>query len=286
MEQFMNMGDDEYFVLIISLLVSAAVYFYSSTSSLHSLFVKNNVAMGLIRCAVPLGLAWILLVLNFYADESVTGIYVFFYFVLGYAQIKIFGQFFPSLLFGVRLRVDIYERKNFAAAIYLAGCTLATALIAGGSVWGDAGPETGDEGGWWIPVSFFILGWLCLLVSTHIFNKREFLNLKKEIVQNRNTISAKRAAAAMIGTAVILTDAVSGDFFGWQSSLVSFFGIAGIHLIHEFISALTAGDHAKDKEAVRGPMSRKEYVIEVLAYIVMASITWVINRIINSYLGF
>jgi hypothetical protein len=279
------MSDDEILIMIIAGITAIIAAFASTTLWLHPLFVKNNYALGLSRLSVITGLVWISIVIANFADESVEGVYEWFYLLLGYAQIMVFGQLLSGRMYGVRLRVDIFERKNLAAAIYLAACTVSAGLIAGGSLWGDAGPETDDEGGWWIPMSFFLLGWICLVISSLFYNKREDLNVRKEIVQNRNIIAAKRAGAAMICTSIILTDAVAGDFFGWQSSLISFFGIAGIHLVHEFMTTLTSGPLSKEKEQVRGPMTKKEYFVEVCAYIGMAIIAWMLNRIINLFLG-
>jgi hypothetical protein len=84
----------------------------------------------------------------------VTGTYVVFNLVLGYAATKLFGQA-GARLFGLRMRVDVLERRNVAAALVIAASTLATGLIFGGNLWGDADPVGDDEGGWWIVGAFF-----------------------------------------------------------------------------------------------------------------------------------
>ena len=107
---------------------------------------------------VLLAMVWIAFVIWRHADPSVTGVYVWFYLVMGYAAVKLLGQTTPAA-FGARVRVDVGERRNLAAALLVAAFTLATGMIFGGSLWGEADPTGEGEGGWWIPVTFFLLGW-------------------------------------------------------------------------------------------------------------------------------
>ncbi len=70
----------------------------------------------------------------------------FFYLLMAYGVTKVFGQGI-SRFYGVSLRVNVYEHKNFAAAMFIAAFTLATGIVFGGSLWGEADPLSDAEGG-------------------------------------------------------------------------------------------------------------------------------------------
>jgi hypothetical protein len=183
-------------------------------------------------------MAWIGTVLAFFADPSIVGIYVWFYVVMGYAAIKVFGQL-GGRMFGISMRVDVAERRNWPAAIFLAAFTFGTGLIAGGCLWGEADPYSDDEGGWWIPVGFFLLGWGITVAMTAIYHVREPGTFRTLVLQERDRGAAAGAASFTIGTAMLMTDAVSGDFFGWTAGLLDVAMAAAMLLAHEFLRTPT-----------------------------------------------
>jgi hypothetical protein len=76
----------------------------------------------------------------------------------------------------------------------IAAFTLATGLIFGGSLWGEADPVGDGEGGWWIPASFFALGWTTLVIAFGLFLRREGGRLAHRLQRERSLDDARAAA--------------------------------------------------------------------------------------------
>lgn len=129
---------------MVSAFVAVAAAAATRTGVFHRLYLRGNPAPGILRLGVIVAMAWIAFVLWRYADPSVTGIHVVSYLIMGYAIVKLVGQFAASW-FGARIRVDAIERRNVPAALVIAAFTVATGLIFGGSLWGEADPVGDDE---------------------------------------------------------------------------------------------------------------------------------------------
>ncbi|HXV85116.1 MAG TPA: hypothetical protein VD793_00375 [Gemmatimonadales bacterium] len=224
-----------------------------------------------------LAVAWIGYVLWRHADPSVRGIYVWFYLVMGYAAVKIFGQSVAQV-FGARVRVDAGERRNLAAAVLSAALTLATGLIFGGSLWGEADPTGEGEGGWWIPVTFFLLGWGVLVGAFKLFLAREAGDLKPLIRQERDLADARAAGVFLLSCSVVLTDAVAGDFWGWSHGLLTFGVLAGMLLVREMFARRSGGDQPQDQ-------SEGRRVLESGVYVLLSGGAWLLNRMLDAALG-
>jgi hypothetical protein len=282
------MSEGEVFVLGICVVLGAVAAYYNSTASLSRLYFRNNPAPGIIRLGVILAMAWIGLVIWQFADPSVTGIYVIFYLVMGYAAVKICGQTVASL-YGLRARIDVGERRNVPAAIVIAAFTFSTGLIFGGSIWGEADPLSGYEGGWWIPLGFFLLGWIGLALAFAIFEIREPGHFARRLRRERNVGDARAAATFLIGCAIVLTDAVAGDFWGWRHGLLSFGVLAGMLLVHEALAPKLKADGTSHAE---GGRSRVEHgttdtrrVAESIGYLAIGWLVWLVNRGIDRMWG-
>ncbi len=271
------------------------------TGGFHPLYLRGNPGPGILRLGVLLAMAWIGFVLWWFADPSVTGIYVVFYLVMGYAVVKLFGQLIPSVL-GARIRVDVVERRNVPAAILLGGFTVATGLIFGGSLWGEADPVGDGEGGWWIPLTFFLLGWSVLLGAFALFLQREPGRLAHRIQRERNVEDARAAAAFLLAAGVALTDAVSGDFWGWEHGLLTFGVLAGLVLAHELFSGMVHGagtpmqgggvhggeDDLRGEEGgtPEGEVpSEGRRNLEAVVYGLLGLGAWGLNRLLDGILG-
>jgi hypothetical protein len=268
------MSESEVFVFIISIGLAIAGIAANTTARLPDLYFRNNPAPGILRLGVLLAMAWIALVLWRFADPSVVGIYVIFYLVMGYAAVKTFGQT-AARLYGVRTRIDAGERRNVSAALVIAAFTLATGLIFGGSLWGEADPVGDGEGGWWIPVGFFLLGWLALVLAFAIFEWREPGSFARRIRRERSVTDARAAATFLLGAAVVLTEAVAGDFWGWRHGLLSFFVLSLMLLAHELLAPLTEG------EASSRPRDDGRRFTESLIYLGLAGVVWILNRAVD-----
>lgn len=275
------MSDSEFFIFIISGFMAAIGTGVHSTSALPGLYFRNNPAPGIVRLGVLLSMAWIGFVLWRYADPSVTGFYVLFYLVMGFGVVKVFGQS-AAALYGMRSRVDAAERRSVPAAVVIAAFTLATGLIFGGSLWGEADPVGDDEGGWWIPVGFFLLGWAVLVLAFAIFERREPGRLTTRIRSQRSMGDARATATFLLGSAVVLTDAVSGDFWGWRHGLLSFGVLAAMLIVHELLAPLTKGEATTRPMDPRGDARR---ILESLFYLAIAGLVWILNRAIDSAWG-
>ncbi len=228
------MSDDEIFITIVAAMTAIGSAMGTSVRGLHPLCLERNPGPGLVRLAVLGSMAWLGIVLTFFGDPSIVGVYVWFYFLLGYAVTKLFGQVF-MLWGGISLRVDVAERRNWAAALVLAAFTLGTGLIFGGSLWGEADPNSDYEGGWWIPMGFFLQGWLVMAVLFSIYIWREPGRFRLGILQQRNESEARGAASFTLSTAVLMTSAVAGDFYGWGEGLKDIALAAAMLVAHEFL---------------------------------------------------
>jgi len=198
----------------------------------HRLYLRRNPAAAVPLLAVAAAMAWTTFVLWKYADPSVVGVYKFFYWMMGLAVVLGPG-FWVTSIYGIRTSVDVYQRRNMAAAIVIGAFALATGLIFGGSNWGEADPSSDAEGGWWIPVGFFFAGWIALLVVMGIYLRGERASLRKRIVQDRSIADARAASSYLIGTALVLTHAVAGDFWGWTEGLMGVASVALLTITHE-----------------------------------------------------
>lgn len=273
------MSDDEIFVLIVGLGLAGAGIAIHSTSALHPLFFRGNPAPGIVRASILLAMAWIAFVIWRFADPSVSGIYVIFYLVLGFAAVKMGGQ--TVALAWVSTRRDIGERQNVAAAVLMAGFILATGLIFGGSLWGEADPVGDGEGGWWIPVTFFLLGWAVLLVAFVLYRSREPIPLGRIVRQERRVDDARAAAAFLISVAVALIEAVAGDFRGWRHGLLSFGAIALLLLAHE---AFASWRRTPPSEAGEETMDPRR-LLESVLYLAVGAGAWFVHRMIDRLWG-
>jgi hypothetical protein len=278
------MSGDEVFVLFFSLFLAMLGLGANWLGRLHPLYFRGNAAPGVVRLGVLLSMAWIGFVLAFFADPSVTSVYVVFYLVMGYAVVKLFGQTVVAA-FGGRTRVDAGERRNLGAGIVIGAFTLATGLIFGGSLWGEADPVGEGEGGWWIPAAFFLMGWLVLVGAFMLFLQREKGSFARRIRSERGLADARAAATFLLGSGVTLTDAVSGDFWGWRHGILTFGLIASMLLVHEFFAAWTGRDEIVSRTSRKPAATDPRRMMESAAYLLLAALVWFLNRLINTLWG-
>jgi hypothetical protein len=283
--------EGEVMVMVVASVVAIATAVATHTGGFHRLYLRHNPAPGIVRLAVLLSMGWIGFVLWRYADPSVTGIYVVFYLVMGYAVVKLFGQL-AATRYGARNRVDVVERRNVAAAIVIAAFTLATGLIFGGSLWGEADPVGDWEGGWWIPLSFFLLGWTTLVIAFGLFLRREPGRLAQRLQRERSLADARAAGSYLLGVGVALTEAVSGDFWGWWHGLLTFGILAALVIAHELFAGLqarghrrgTAGDIGGDGDG-SGTTSDTRRTVEAVVYLLIGLAAWGMNRLLDLSVG-
>ncbi len=273
------MSEDEVVLMLVSIGGGIVAAVKTRVSSLPPAITRGNPGIGLMRLAVAASLVWTAVVIRCFGDESIRGIYVPFYLVMAYAVVKYFGQIAGPNMFGLHLRSDVYERKNLAAAVFVAAFILATGLLFGGSLWGEADPTGDEEGGWWIPLTFFLLGWTVLTAATALYLWREPGRFRTQIRQERDTAMAWSAAVYVVTTASLVLEGVAGDFWGWRHGLLGM-GTIGLMLVgHEAFTAVAGSGEGPG----RVPVARR--VLERLFYIGMAGGAWGLNRFIDTTFG-
>lgn len=293
------MDESEIFLLWMGFFAAMLGAWLTMTAPMHRIFFRNNPGPGMVRAALLLSVAWVWLVCMVWADESVQGVYVAFYMTLGYAATKLFGHA-GSRWIGFRYRVDVLERRNVSAALVIAAFTLATGLIFGGSLWGDADPVGDDEGGWWIVGAFFLMGWGFLVAAFRIYLWRERARLggrAGRLRRSHDLADGRAAALFLLAAGVTLTDAVSGDFWGWRHGILTFGVLAGLLLAHEIFSGIARGggggpagapeDASASTSGGVAPEVRSEGMraTEGLVYLFLAVAAWGVNRLLDVMLG-
>ena len=264
------MSDDEIMVLVFSGVAGVVGAIATRTSTMPRVFTRNNPGIGLMRLSVVAAVLWTAYVIQYHGDPSITGIYVVFYLVMAYSVTKLFGQL-GACLYGLHLRSDVYERRNFAAALFVSAFALATGIIFGGSIWGEADPLSDAEGGWWIPFGFFLLGWSALALFTALYLWREPGRFRRQLCQDRDSAMAWSAAIYMLSTATLLLEGVAGDFWGWRHGILGVGTVALMLVGHEVIAVI----------AGRSRPSALLRFVERILYIGIAAAAWAVNRFID-----
>jgi hypothetical protein len=273
------MDEDEYLVFLISTGLAVVGALATATSRLHWLYLRGNPAVGLVRLSVWASMAWIAFVIWRYADPSVTGVYVLFYLVMGYAAVKIFGQL-TGAAFGPRFRIDVCERRNLAAGMLLAAVVLSTGLVFGGSLWGEADPVGEDEGGWWVPLGFFLLGWGTFAGALALFLWREPGKVTARLRRDRSLEDARAGTTYALGTAWIVTETVAGDFYGWWHGLLAVGVVAAMLGVHELNRTVNFPGGPR----LPAPTPPRRW-LESSFYLFCGLATWSANRFLDRYLG-
>lgn len=271
------MAEDEVGILFVAAIIAVVMTPFTLGWTVHRLFRRGNPAAAVPILAFAASIAWLAFVLRFYADPSVVGVYVFFYFVLGVA-ILLLGFLAPNL-YGLRLSVDVYQRRNMAAAIVISAFALATGMIFGGSLWGAADPVGDDEGGWWIPLGFFVAGWAVLLIASAVYIRGEPKSLRIRIVQDRSVSDAKATASYLLGVSVIVTEAVAGDFWGWTQGLLGLLVIASMTITHQLCRRRLPQWITTVETQSGGRVAGRDF--ESIAYAVFALLFWFLQRGLN-----
>ena len=231
------MADDEWIIFIGSGVAALAGHWVTGTWRLHPLVFRGNPQPGLIQVALALAMAFVAYVLWRFADPSVTGIYVAFYLLLGYALILWTSRLLGGAL-GARFRVDVVERRNPAAGLFLAMLTVAVGVVYGSCLWGEADPYSDDEGGWWIPLGFYVMGIVVFGVAMVAYARREAGGLRRALVSDRDVAAGRAAGTYALSVAWVVSGAVAGDFFGWAHGGAAVGQVVVLLVAHELFRLL------------------------------------------------
>lgn len=265
------MSEDEILVFIVSGVVGLFGMGAVSQVFLPRHFTRGNPGIGLMRLSVLASVLWTAFVIQYYGDPSIQGVYVTFYLVMAYAATKMFGQV-AAQIFGIKIQTDAYQRNNSAAAVFFSAFALATGIVFGGSLWGEADPLSDAEGGWWIPLGFFLMGWITLALSTAVYLWREPGRFRAQICQERDTPMAWSAAVYVVSASTLIFRGVAGDFWGWKHGIFGMGTIALMLIGHEAVLFLGA----------RRPDSTLLRLFERAMYIGLGVAAWYVNRLIDA----
>lgn len=268
---------DTGFAFTLAILMAYRGFQWSSINDLHELYLRRNAAIGVTRLSVVVSLVWGIFVVLFFADPTIEGLWAPMYVINSYAATKFFGQHVGQR-FGPRLRRDVYERKNLAAAVVLGSFTLATGLIYGGAMWGEVVPGAlvygavfellpGYTDAWWITPWFFFMGWVVMVVSLRRWLAQEPYNFADRIVRDHSFPEAKVAALFILANGIIIAHAVHGDYLGFEQSHRGFF---------VFLIPLVAL-HLYAKVRAKNPKNRDR---EGMTYVVLAVIGIIAVRVL------
>jgi hypothetical protein len=269
---------EEVFIFIVSVALACFTFPFALGWFKHRMFIKRNPAAAVPMLAVVAALVWVGFVLRYYADPSVTTIYAIFYFVIGLAVIASCG-FWTPVAYGLRVGVDILQRKNLAVAWAVGAFIFVTGMIYGGCLWGEADPVGDDEGGWWIPLGFFVMGWVVLLIAVGIYIRGEPHSLRVRLVQDRSLSEARAVACYMLGVGMVITNAVAGDFWGWWEGILGLLVVTLMMVTHELCRARIPSVLTTVETKSAGLLESRR--LEALAYLVLASVFWVVQMYIN-----
>lgn len=226
------------------------------------LYFRDAAGDGLVRLTLALVSGWIVYVLYHFADPSVVGFYRLFYVVMGLAVVMNFGVG-GTRICGVRYRVDVIEHDNLHAALLVCAVTAATGLIFSGSIWGEADPTGDGEGGWWIPVGFFLAGWFSLLIALRLYVWRDTRGVVRRMRRRRVAGDAQPLVLYTLSTGWVLMRAVSGDFYGWSEGLLGVGTVAGMLITHEVIG-LWVG---RGEDAISTSATPGQRRVEAISYV-------------------
>ena len=185
------------------------------TSLRVALTDHDNPAMGLAVAGYLFGVIWTITVLF---GTPGSGLWqdvvdVALYGGLGIVLLTVVSLVSCRLFLGLHVREQL-EAHNSAAAIVVGGAYVATSLTYSGAL-------SGEGGGFWMLLLFFVLGQLALIAMTYVFRWLTGYDNVREI-ESGNLAAGIAQAGLLIAMGVIVGQAASGDFTTLEDSLVGF----------------------------------------------------------------
>jgi uncharacterized membrane protein YjfL (UPF0719 family) len=207
------------FIVVAALVLLALarwVLQWSFGATLHSLLTEHdNLAVGLAVVGYLFGIMWTIKILlgtpsqGFWPD--VLG--VLLYGGLGIVLLILVAMGSCRLFLGGHVREQL-AAHNVAAAIVIAGVSVATSLTYSGAL-------DGEGGGFWILLLFFLLGQVALLAITYLFRWLTGYDDVHEITTG-NVAAALALAGLLVAVGVVVGRAAAGTYTGLLHSLASF----------------------------------------------------------------
>jgi uncharacterized membrane protein YjfL (UPF0719 family) len=179
------------------------------------LTAHDNPAIGLAVAGYLFGVLWTIMVLLGSPSQGlwrdVVG--VLLYGCLGIVLLTAVALVSCRYVLGLHVREQL-AAHNVAAAAVAAAMYVATSLTYSGAL-------TGEGGGFWVLLLFFVLGQLALLGITYVFRWLTDYDDVHEIAHG-NLAAGLALAGLLIAVGVVVAHAAAGTYTGLGSSLVSF----------------------------------------------------------------
>jgi uncharacterized membrane protein YjfL (UPF0719 family) len=210
---------EEVFVILAAVALLALArwvqqWLYGKT--LHALLTEDdNPAMGIAIAGYLFGVFWTITVLltNLSYELLPDLLSVLLYGGVGIVLLTVVALGTCQVFLGMGIRAQLAAR-NVAAAIVVAGVYIATSLTYSGTL-------SGEGGGFWILLLFFLLGQLALLGITYAFRWLTSYDDVQEIAAG-NVAAALALSGLLIAVGLIVRWAVAGEYTGFFRSVGSF----------------------------------------------------------------
>ncbi len=144
---------------------------------------------------------------------------------------------------------SIVEDQNCGMAAVRFGVYVATGLIAAGSL-------NGEGGGVVVAVAFFVLGQVCLVAFSRLYDLITPFDLQQEI-EDGNVAAGIAFGGTIIAMGIIIMNAAAGDFLSWNHNLVRF-----VELALPGIVILPVVRYLMDKLVITGEDLNREIAVD------------------------
>jgi uncharacterized membrane protein YjfL (UPF0719 family) len=234
----------------------------------------DNLAMGIAIAGYLFGVFWSVTVLlaNLSYELLPDLLSVLLYGGVGIVLLTVVALGTCRVFLGMRIQEQL-AAHNVAAAIVVAGVYIATSLTYSGTL-------SGEGGGFWILLLFFLLGQLALLGITYAFRWLTSYDDVQEIAAG-NVAAALALTGVLIAVGLIVRWAVAGQYIGFFRSIGSFLLALLLALVlypvrqvivqwlllggtMHWRSSLLDSEIARDKNVAAGLMEATAYVTAAL----------------------
>lgn len=208
------MSEDELFVTILAVIFAAVgwVWWLFHVGSINGLKPRRSPLKAVIGVLGALSLLIIVVLRTLAADDvREAPAYLFMYFVLGLAWMRVAMQFFPFV--GLHPRDDLFERGNRAALWAWTGAmTGVTLCFAGGNI--------GNGPGWWVVIFSAALATAALAAVW--FALGTWAELTDAVVIDRDPAAGARLGAVLAACGLVFGASVAGDWISAQMTVADF----------------------------------------------------------------
>lgn len=261
--------------VVVLLTLARLVQQWLYGQSLHDMLTqRDNPAIGVAVAGYLFGIMWTVTVLlgTLSYDLLPDVVHVLIYGGLGLILLTVVALGSCRLYLGASMQEQLANR-NVAAAIVVAGVYIATSLTYSGGL-------TGEGGGFWIMLLFFVLGQLALLVITYAFRLLTSYDDIQEITAG-NSAAALALAGLLIAVGLVVRRAVSGNYVGFVSAfgefLLALLLVVILYPVRQVIvqwlllggpmhwqASLLDQEIARDKNVAAGLLEATAYITAVL----------------------